>query len=81
MHLTVYGDFFLIVNLTFHLINVVMSLVISNLILICKMQVALDYIGKRGATVGVTKEKRIKFVLKLLHSILLFSSFASKLYL
>ncbi|MCI60111.1 hypothetical protein A2U01_0081366, partial [Trifolium medium] len=22
--------------------------------------VALDYIGKRGATVGVTKEKRIK---------------------
>lgn len=26
------------------------------------MQVALDYIGKRGATVGVTKEKRIKFV-------------------
>lgn len=24
------------------------------------LQVALDYIGKRGATVGVTKEKRIK---------------------
>lgn len=23
-------------------------------------QVALDYIGKRGATVGVTREKRIK---------------------
>ena len=37
------------------------------------MQVALDYIGKRGATVGVTKEKRIKFVLlKLLHFTLLF---------
>lgn len=27
------------------------------------IQVALDYIGKRGATVGVTKEKRIKYVL------------------
>lgn len=26
-------------------------------------QVALDYIGKRGATVGVTREKRIKYVL------------------
>lgn len=26
-------------------------------------QVALDYIGKRGATVGVTREKRIKCVL------------------
>jgi hypothetical protein len=26
------------------------------------LQVALDYIGKRGATVGVTKEKRIKWV-------------------
>ena len=27
------------------------------------LQVALDYIGKRGATVGVTKEKRIKYVM------------------
>ena len=27
------------------------------------LQVALDYIGKRGATVGVTREKRIKYVL------------------
>ncbi|KAK4399114.1 DNA-directed RNA polymerase II subunit RPB2 [Sesamum angolense] len=26
-------------------------------------QVALDYIGKRGATVGVTREKRIKYML------------------
>lgn len=26
------------------------------------LQVALDYIGKRGATVGVTREKRIKYV-------------------
>ncbi|GAU26901.1 hypothetical protein TSUD_03040, partial [Trifolium subterraneum] len=26
-------------------------------------QVALDYIGKRGATVGVTKEKRIKYII------------------
>lgn len=51
------------------MINVVVSLVTSDLILICKIQVALDYIGKRGATVGVTKDKRIKFVLlKLLHS-------------
>lgn len=24
------------------------------------VQVALDYIGKRGSTVGVTREKRIK---------------------
>jgi hypothetical protein len=29
----------------------------------CLIQVALDYIGKRGATVGVTREKRIKYVL------------------
>ena len=28
------------------------------------LQVALDYIGKRGATVGVTREKRIKYVLE-----------------
>lgn len=39
----------------------------SNLInmwLFCSLcQVALDYIGKRGATVGVTREKRIKYVL------------------
>ncbi|GJV96015.1 RNA polymerase II second largest subunit [Tanacetum coccineum] len=26
-------------------------------------QVALDYVGKRGATVGVTKEKRIKYII------------------
>ena len=30
----------------------------GKIILLC--QVALDYIGKRGATVGVTREKRIK---------------------
>ncbi|KAE9452573.1 hypothetical protein C3L33_15516, partial [Rhododendron williamsianum] len=29
-------------------------------------QVALDYIGKRGATVGVTKEKRIKYAKEIL---------------
>lgn len=37
-------------------------MVISPLFL---LQVALDYIGKRGATVGVTREKRIKYVLLL----------------
>jgi DNA-directed RNA polymerase II subunit RPB2 len=28
--------------------------------------VALDYIGKRGATVGVTREKRIKYAKEIL---------------
>ncbi|KAF6149607.1 hypothetical protein GIB67_011216, partial [Kingdonia uniflora] len=28
--------------------------------------VALDYIGKRGSTVGITKEKRIKYVKEIL---------------
>ena len=31
-----------------------------------QMQVALDYIGKRGATVGVTKEKRIQYAREIL---------------
>lgn len=30
------------------------------------MQVALDYIGKRGATVGVTREKRIQYAREIL---------------
>ena len=30
------------------------------------LQVALDYIGKRGATVGVTKEKRIQYAREIL---------------
>ncbi|KAK7274940.1 hypothetical protein RIF29_16042 [Crotalaria pallida] len=30
------------------------------------VEVALDYIGKRGATVGVTKEKRIKYAKEIL---------------
>ncbi|KAF6142638.1 hypothetical protein GIB67_015124 [Kingdonia uniflora] len=30
------------------------------------LQVALDYIGKRGSTVGVTKEKRIKYAKEIL---------------
>lgn len=29
-------------------------------------QVALDYIGKRGATVGVTREKRIQYAREIL---------------
>ena len=35
------------------------------------MQVALDYIGKRGATVGVTREKRIKHAKEILQKELL----------
>ena len=31
-----------------------------------QVQVALDYIGKRGATVGVTKEKRIQYAREIL---------------
>ena len=35
----------------------------SNSLIFCEMgQVALDYIGKRGTTVGVAREKRIKWV-------------------
>lgn len=34
-------------------------------------QVALDYIGKRGATVGVTREKRIKHAKEILQKELL----------
>eukprot|EP00850_Spirogloea_muscicola_P001602 SM000006S19367 [mRNA] locus=s6:367911:375533:- [translate_table: standard] len=34
-------------------------------------QVALDYIGKRGSTVGVTKEKRIKYAKEILQKELL----------
>nr|GMC70456.1 DNA-directed RNA polymerase II subunit RPB2-like [Ipomoea batatas] len=34
--------------------------------LIQNQQVALDYIGKRGSTVGVTKEKRIKYAREIL---------------
>ena len=30
------------------------------------VQVALDYIGKRGATVGVTREKRIQYAREIL---------------
>lgn len=30
-------------------------------------KVALDYIGKRGSTIGVTKEKRIKYALSLIY--------------
>ena len=30
------------------------------------LQVALDYIGKRGATVGVTREKRIQYAREIL---------------
>ena len=30
------------------------------------MQVALDWIGKRGSTVGVTKEKRIQYAREIL---------------
>ena len=33
---------------------------------LCVSQVALDYIGKRGATVGVTKEKRIQYAREIL---------------